>query len=351
MEYVGNFHIHSLYSDGHKSIKEIAAIAARCRLDFIIITDHGTLKGQAWQGYQKGVLVLTGMEINDYANHYLAMDINQEVEYNTECPQQVIDQVNRLGGFGVIAHPIEKGSPFYENGRTYPWLDWNVSGFQGIEIWNFLSQWRDGITGFFRALWLLFRPVAGLTGPYPELMFKLDQYHKQGQPVMFYGGADAHGDCVKIGIFNIKISPYDLCFKMINVHIITESALSGNEQKDIKLVYTALRQGLSWVACDYYKSSRGFVFELRSKHNSWLPGQRTAYQDGMYLYVYTPFPARVLIIKDGQTIRVSYGNKHILRNITSGVYRAEIYIRHLFKYRSWIFPNPIWVEQTTETET
>lgn len=343
-EYIGNIHIHSSYSDGHNSIEEIASIAAQCGLDFIIITDHGTLKGQQRQGYQKGVLVLVGMEVNDYANHYLAMDVRRVIAVNTGRPQQVIDEVNRQGGFGIIAHPFEKGSPLYKKSKTYPWLDWNVTGFQGIEIWNFLSQWRDGIKGFFTGVWLLLNPAGSLVGPYPEVMAKLDEYHIQGKPVMLYGGSDAHGASVKIGIFRLRISPYDLCFKMINVHIITASALKGNERKDQETVYSALRRGRSWVACDYYKNSRGFRFEIRNEQQAWLPGDKAEYQEGMYLYVYTPFPARATIIKNGQIARVSYGKKHILRNITEGVYRIEVHIRHHLTYRPWIFSNPIWVQ-------
>lgn len=344
MEYVGNFHIHSIYSDGHKSIKDIASIAARCNLDFIIISDHGTLKGKGQQGYHDGVLVLVGMEINDWANHYLAMDIEQVVEYNTECPQQVINVVNQLGGFGVIAHPFEKGSPCYEKGRTYPWMDWNVSGFQGIEIWNFLSQWRDGVTSWSKGIWMLLKPADGLPGPYPEAMSKLDSCQRQGERVMLYGGSDAHGASIKIGILNIKISPYPLCFRMINVHIITENGLNGNDQDDMKLVLNALHRGRSWVACDYYKSSRGFVFELRNQKQSWQPGDTVSYKEGMYFYVRTPFRARVTIIKNGKIRYVSYGSNHLFTNITAGVYRVESDIRYFLKYRPWIFSNSIWVE-------
>jgi hypothetical protein len=344
LEYVGNFHIHSTYSDGHKDIKEIASVAARHQLDFIIITDHGTLNGLHQEGYQKGILVLVGMEINDYANHYVAMNINKVVPNNSECPQQVIDEVNHLGGLGVLAHPVERGCPFYEKGKTYPWLDWNVHDFQGIEVWNFLSQWRDGFTGIFKGIWLLLRPVDGMIGPYPEVMSKVDQYHKQGKKIMLYGGSDAHGAYIKAGIIRIKISPYDLCFKMINIHIITPQRLTGDAGKDREMVYTALRQGRSWVACDYFRSSRGFRYELRYERQRWISGDKVQFQDGMQLYAFTPFPARVTFIRDGEIWHESWGQQHVMDNVTRGAYRVEVYIRHWLKYRPWIFTNPIWVE-------
>lgn len=343
MEYTGNFHIHSLYSDGHQSIGKIASIAARNNLDFIIINDHETLQGLNDQGYQHGVLVLVGMEVNDHANHYLALNIDKVVKNNTDCPQQVIDEVNRLGGFGIIAHPIEKGSPLYQNGLTYPWTDWNVSGFQGIEIWNYLSQWRDGITGWVTGICLLLRPAHRLSGPYPEIMSKLDYYQQCGTKVMLYGGSDAHGITRKLGLINIRISPYELCFKMINIHIITETTLKGDQQADIDNIMNALHQGTSWIACDYFKNSRGFEFELRSRNQRWRPGSTVSHREGMYLYVSTPFTARVKLIRNGKVRYCSYGTRHIFINVSPGVYRIEAYIRHLFKYQPWIFSNPIWV--------
>lgn len=342
MEYVGNIHIHSVYSDGGKTIDQIAAMAGQSGLDFILINDHGTLKGLDQQGYHHGVLVLVGMEVNDAANHYLAMDINEEVEYDTDCPQKVIDEVNRQGGFGVIAHPFEKGSPCYND--TYPWTDWNVTGFQGIEIWNFLSQWRDGITGVVKGLWLLLHPVAGLPGPYPEVMALVDRLQQLGERVMLYGGSDAHNCIMRRGLFRFTISPYDVCFNMINVHIVTPIAFSGDAPADLKMVWEALRQGRSWVACDYYKNSRGFVFELRCGRQCWQAGDKVTSQEGMYVYVCTPFPARVALLKNGRVAAISNGTKHIFSQITAGVYRVESYLRRCFKYHPWVFSNSIWIE-------
>ena len=43
-EYVGAIHIHSVYSDGTGKIEEIAKAAYDSDLDFIMMTDHNTLK-------------------------------------------------------------------------------------------------------------------------------------------------------------------------------------------------------------------------------------------------------------------------------------------------------------------
>jgi hypothetical protein len=40
-EVTGVFHIHSTFSDGKKSVDQIAGYASDKSLDFIVITDHG----------------------------------------------------------------------------------------------------------------------------------------------------------------------------------------------------------------------------------------------------------------------------------------------------------------------
>ncbi|MGI6553209.1 MAG: hypothetical protein ACOX37_09430 [Bacillota bacterium] len=58
-------------------------------------------------------------------------------------------------GLGFIAHPHEKGSKLVLDGDFFPWVDWEVDGYTGIEIWNYSSQFRDGATSLPR------RPIPG----------------------------------------------------------------------------------------------------------------------------------------------------------------------------------------------
>ena len=41
LEIEGVYHIHTTYSDGRKSLDEIAKLASQANIDFIILTDHG----------------------------------------------------------------------------------------------------------------------------------------------------------------------------------------------------------------------------------------------------------------------------------------------------------------------
>ncbi len=345
-EYVGNIHMHSAYSDGEYPIDKIAKLAGKAGLDFIIVTDHETLKGldNGEEGYHHKVLVLIGAEINDTCNHYLALDIEKVVPNNTENPQAVIDAVNAQGGFGIIAHPVEKGSPLYKGGITFEWTDFNVTDFQGLEIWNYLSQWKDGIRGLFSGICLLFFPHKALIGPYPEVMQWLDELQIEGQPVMVYGGSDAHN--IKIGLGPLTfatIGPYYYSFKCINMHIITKNKLTGDFNRDKANVYAALRAGNSWVGYDFFKNSRGFRFVLKDDKESYLMGSQVKFKKGMLLEIKIPYKAKVLIIRNGQVWKTLQGDNFRISVEQGGVYRVEVYHNHGRSYRPWIFSNSIWI--------
>jgi hypothetical protein len=342
-EYSGNVHIHSDYSDGSGSVDDIASYAREAGLDFIVLNDHFSLY-QNDEGYINGVLVLQGMEVNDTANHYLAMDIEKTIDKNVEYPQRVIDDVNAQNGIGIIAHPFEKGSPLFHNRRTYPWKDWSVQGFQGIEIWNFLSQWRDGVSGIIKGIYLMINPhSAFIQGPYREALKVLDRYQQEGCRIILAGGSDAHNALLRIGPLKFRISPYDLCFKCINMHILTEERFSGIYLEDREKFYNAMRKGKCWVAYDFFKNSRGFSFVIRSRTEEWGMGESIPLQNSLQAEVRTPYKARVVLMKNGRCWEKSQGQKHVFERIREGVYRVEVFHAQGLRYRPWIFSNSIWV--------
>jgi len=59
-EVAGVFHIHSTFSDGKRSVEQIARCASDKSLNFIVITDHGSpnYKSLRSEGWKEGVLVL-----------------------------------------------------------------------------------------------------------------------------------------------------------------------------------------------------------------------------------------------------------------------------------------------------
>ena len=69
-EYVGAIHVHSKFSDGSGDVKGIAETANSSGLDYLILTDHNTLRAKAegYEGWYGNTLLLVGVEINDRKN-------------------------------------------------------------------------------------------------------------------------------------------------------------------------------------------------------------------------------------------------------------------------------------------
>ena len=102
----GIIHVHTSRSDGLSGPDEIAAAAARAGLKFLVFTDHGdaTRRPDPPQ-YRSGVLCLDGVEISTSGGHYVAIDMPASPYPLAGEARDVVEDVRRLGGFGIAAHP------------------------------------------------------------------------------------------------------------------------------------------------------------------------------------------------------------------------------------------------------
>ncbi len=348
-EYTGHLHIHSTNSDGSCPIPEIARAARKAGLDFIGITDHNTLAGmeKGHEGWQEGVLVLVGAEFSvarTSKNHYIAFGINKLIPPD-ENPQQVIDAVNAQGGFGFLAHPVEKGNPFFLEGRCFPWERWEVSGYSGIEIWNFGSCWRTAYSSRLGALfWYLADVYRAARFPDPEGLQIWDRLLGE-RPVWGFAGSDAH--CFKVGKwpFKLKFFPYHFLLRTLNTHILLESELKGSLPEDKEKVYGALKSGRFFTGCDYLQPSHGFRFTAHNDGEEVTMGGRIAYTPQTVLHIVSPSPRSIIrIIKDGQLVYEVEEEVLVFKVLSAGTFRVEVYRRsRLGKALPWIYSNPIFV--------
>lgn len=347
-EYVGNVHIHSTYSDGTGTVEEITRAAQKAHLDFIVITDHENLKGSLdnKEGWYNDNLVLFGVELNREDHHYLAFNITEELSVQGLSPQKVIDLVNQHGGFGFIAHPFEKGSPMILKGCKYPWNDWKVWGFRGIEIWNYSSQWRDYATNLFKALYMIyFHKASHKNRPCPQALKKWDEFLSQGHKVLALGGSDAHAVKIKKGPWKPVIFPYEDLFKAVNTHLLLKEGFSGEKDRDKHLVFQALNAGHYFIANDLVHPSQGFRFIAESQKEYALPGESINLCENTVLNIKIPSRRSIIrVIKDGEVVSQAQNKNLIFKVLRKGAFRVEIYYRtFLGRSRPWIYSNPIFV--------
>ena len=341
----GNIHIHSRYSDGSGSIDDIAGAAAQAGLQYVVITDHRTLQGLTEEGFRHGVLVLVGCELNRDKNHYLAMRVDRSVGVHDDDPQKTIDAVRNQGGFGFLAHPFEKGSPLVEGGKAYPWTDWSVTGFTGLEIWNYCSEWRGRAVSALTAMyWFFFNRAAPVGRPPAEALQAWDACSSQRRTVGI-GGTDAHAALISRRFPYIKIFPYRFLFRTINTYLQLRRPLSGCYKEAKAQVYSALQDGRCYVSFDLLHGGRGFAYSALLPDREAYMGEEVGFVPGISLRIKSPARRSLLrIMKNGKLVCLTRQQNLVFKVLEKGIYRVEVYYRSLWgPPRPWIYSNPIYI--------
>ncbi len=357
-EYVGNLHVHTTYSDGAAPHDVVAAAAIRAGLDFLIVTDHNVWV-HGVEGYYQNrqgdrVLLLTGEEVHDMlrrdpqGNHLLVYGARQELApfAQGQHPQHLLDAVSAAGGLSFIAHPIDRAVPWAGEG-SFNWLDWDISGYTGLELWNYMSAIKTLLPDLLTGLRTIYDPAGAMIGPDVEILALWDDLLRQGQRVPVIGSADAHGSTIRRGPLRKTIYPYDFLFRCVNTHVLLEQPLSGDWLADGTALYGALAAGHTFVGYGLPGDPRGFRFEaVRDGAVIATMGDQVMLKAGDTLRVNTPAEARLRLIHEGQTVAEQIGQTLTYTVNAPGAYRAEAWKRYRGRERGWIFSNPIyWVAQ------
>lgn len=355
-ELVGNLHLHTTTSDGTKSHDEVAAIAVRAGLDYIIYTDHNIALDGVSPWYSdpdtgRSLLRLMGQEINDPRetpehSHLLCYLATDDFSDSVSDAQHLIDAVNQRGGLTFLAHPLERPGPSTAD-ITIPWRHWDVTGFTGIELWNAMSDTKWQLRSFLRAIIGAYWPAMTLTAPFPELLAQWDRLTAGGHKVVAVGSSDAHGMTFALGPLRSTIYPYEFLFKAINTHLILSAPLADDITMLRQQVHTALGEGHCFVAYDLIGSARGFTFNALSDGLRYEMGSSLIMGDApVVLQVASPLTAHLRLLKDGHVIQRTT-RRHLTHTITEpGVYRVEAYRRYLGLLRGWVYTNPIYVSDS-----
>ena len=332
--------MHSTYSDGTRTIQEIADIANELDINYVLITDHNTIQGKTdgLEGWYDNILIGVGCELNDPEdlNHYLVFDVGPDI-CKVGDSNEYVRNVHDCGGFGIIAHPDENRSHIAKY-RPYPWKIWESEFFDGIEIWNHMSEWMEGLTHFNKFRRIL-HPRNSIIMPKKETLEKWDKININ-RKVTGIGGADAHGFKYKVlGLIPLRVFRYKILFKTIRTHILTEASLSGGHdyQNDLQIIYTAIKNANCYVSHHYLGDASTFRFEAESNGKSVIMGDSITLTENLYLKIYNPQPARTHIVHNGKYMKTLKGRDLEYKITESGVYRVESHLDS----RPWILSNHI----------
>ncbi len=339
-ELCGALHLHTKYSDGGVDFAELIDAAQYTGLDFVAVTDHMTLQGKYdWREKWHGpVFVLVGYEHNDAnnLNHYLIFGIDTVLGRGLQ-PQEYISEARERGGLGFLAHPVERRH-YFKKYPPFPWTEWSVSGFDGIELWNQMSEWVENLKSW-RSYVRIFFPRRLLQGAPKRLLQKWDRLNAE-QFVSAIGGVDAHTIRVGVGPVSIRIFPIRVELKGIRTHLFFERPVSRNDSKSARLeLLDALRKGRGFISNYRRGNARGTRMYYKEANGRYvLPGKtaKTVAFPGRLVADF-PGPADIRFIRNGVVLRTA-ANQHYAEFAVSekGVYRIEAFRGG----RGWVYSNP-----------
>lgn len=355
-EYSGAIHIHSVYSDGTGKIEDIAKAASESNLDFIIMTDHNTLqpKDDGYEKWLNNVLVIVGYEINDMdnQNHYLALGTDKIAGEYEKLPNgelgckldaaQYVKEISDAGGIGFTAHPDETR---HINGMTsYPWTDWESDEITGIEIWNHMSEWVEGMKKNNR-LNRFIHPLKSIISPPKKTIKRWDKL-SQKRRVVGIGGVDAHAFKQSLlGFFEVEIFSYKVLFKSIRTNVILSKPLNTNNSRktesDKNMILDALKNGKCYVTNYYHGDSKGFRFFAEYNAEHYIMGETITKEgkENVILKTYIPKVCKYKLIHNGKLVDERLGFDGVWEVKNDGVYRVECWKNN----KGWIFSNHIRV--------
>lgn len=350
-EYIGNLHVHTTYSDGSGSHDQVALAAIRGGLDFVVVTDHN-LWVDGIDGYRyadgRQVLLLAGEEVHDQTrqpqkNHLLIYEAHDELTPFGSHPKRLIDQVNRANGLSFIAHPVDPASPIFHE-PDLSWVDWDIDGYTGLELWNFMSEFKARLTSWPVALYYAYNPNMAADGPFKATLKRWDALLADGKRVVVIGGADAHAFPVRLGPLKRVIFPYEFLFRAVNTHVLTSDPLTGDSEVDRRRLFHSIAHGRCFVGYDLPASTQGFRFSAQSDSGAAIMGDAVRARYGATLQIRVPMRTEIHLLRDGEPIR-TWSNSDAAIQVVSepGAYRVEVYIGYRGKRRGWIFSNPIYV--------
>jgi hypothetical protein len=246
----GAYHIHTTRSDGAEEKASIAAAAARVGLDFAIFTDHGDgTRPPDPAEYIAGVLCIDGVEVSTNGGHYVALDMPAAPYPLGGEAATVVEDVARLGGFGIAAHP-HSAKP------ELAWTDWRAP-IDGLEWLNVDSEWRDESgPRLIRALIdYVVRPAPAIASVLDRPDATLEQWDRLSRQrrVVALAAVDAHGGVrTRLeGGSRFAIGPsYEASFRTVSNRVVLARPLSRDAAADARGVMDAIRQGRVYTTID-----------------------------------------------------------------------------------------------------
>ena len=348
-EYKGVIHVHS-FLGGHSTggFSEIISAAQANQLQFAIMTEHPAkdfnTAEMTLKGVHGGVLFVNGNELNADGGDRMLIIPGEASPAKSErvSTKEILSDARANGSIGIVAYPEEFRS-------------WDTAGYAGIEVYNVYTNARqiNPVLAFFDTLWC--------RRSYPDLLFatfykRPDDSLKKWDQALAHArltataGNDAHAN---IGmslnddsgktLLGLRLDPYETSFHLVRVHVL----MPKDRGFDTGSLIEAISAGHCFIGFDIFTDTSGFSFAAHNQTETKIQGDEITLQKETQLKVKTPVSARIVLIKDGNTLDDESGLSSKEYAVTQrGIYRVEVYLPqlgHPVGDQPWIISNPIYV--------
>jgi hypothetical protein len=359
-DFRGVVHAHTeLSHDSTGTVEEILKAAGSAKLDFLVTTDHYTPRifTEGLDGRRGSLLVVRGVEIplgctrqgglTRRCASVLAIGLRGPLapgpdgEWNVD---ELFKGLRSQGALAIIAHP---------RGLL------NQSYFRladGLEICDLADTVRDRLVDVPRFLLKFLRDYDEYQDEIllPLIVersnWNLVEWDRFTKTRRFIGlaGNDAHQN---LQAFGRQADPYALIFRAVNTHILAPLGVAESLRPLAPPLTTenlmgALHAGRCFASFNLLADAAGFRFAAQVADKGpvvALMGDEVPLQDGLVLAAQCPVPGAVELLRDGIPIRRQEGRELLHPVDRAGIYRIEVSLRVVDRWRPWIFSNPIYV--------
>ncbi len=350
---IGAYHIHTTRSDGAGTPDEVAEAAAKAGLRFAVMTDHGdATRPPDAPRYSHGVLLIDDVEISTVEGHVVALGLTGPAPYPLGGEaRDVIEDVHRLGGAAIIAHPdspreelrwhnpgVATGGPGGLAGGRGPGTD--LAGADGLEWLNADSEWRnDGWPQLVNAvLHMPFRPAESFAQLFHRPAVTLRRWDALARraSVIGLGAVDAHG---------LIAGLYTSTFRSFAQAVILDGPLTGDPAADAARVLRALRTGRAFTVITGIAGPALPQLTARDDTRTAVIGGRLTAPVG-HVRIEASMPAapgaRVAILHNDREVASGMGHAEVEGDPEPGAYRLETFLGG--RPMPWVVTNPVYVD-------
>lgn len=358
-DYRGVINVRTNLSNGSSRPQRVIQEAKNAGLDFIILTDVNYYnRMDSFGGYNGNLMVLEEGEYRFLDSRLLYVSLNRQnfPDNSTDAMIFFADILSKkpndsVSDLVILAHPFNP-EPTWTG--SYP------EGLDGIEVVNprAISQkaWRRSKVS---VLWSLvtypFNPRLSFLRLFKEPREELSLWDQLSskQKTLGFAGSDASARAVPLANYLIKFPSYQRSFEFVSNHILLNSELTGQFQKDKVKLLTAIKKGNFYFSIDILGDPKGFNAVLESDGKEYLMGSELAFKKGQQIKVKLPaIPSdffEIALAKNGETIELSNTDELNFEVKEPGVYRVYVRVSPTMplpdgkKWITWIYTNPFYI--------